>query len=172
MDRALGRDELDEAEHLVEQLFGEFADHAELRRKRDVVRWRLRNRLVAPAEEALRDVARRAYRDDPEATVTRLAEVHTEGLPDDLARRVFGVWSNACWQLVKARGWQDARREAPGISRGAIWACTPGGLYEVVSSLGHPRWQTGQIVPDRIAQAAPALRPATTRGQGSTHSAA
>ena len=168
VDRALGRDELDEAEQVVEHLAGEFGDHVDVRRKRDVVRWRLRNRLLAPAEEALRDVARRTYRDDPQATVKRLAEVHTEGLPEDLARRVFGVWSNACWQLVEARGWLDARREAPAISRGAVWARTPGGPYEVVSSLNDPRWQTGQIVPDRIAQAAPALRPATTRGQGSS----
>ena len=71
----------------------------------DVVRWRERQRLVGPAEDALRDIVRRPYRDDPAATVARLASVQVDGLPYDLARRVFGLWSNACARLVEQRGW-------------------------------------------------------------------
>jgi len=113
----------------------------------DVLRWRERQRLVVPAEDALRDVLRRPYRDDPEATVARLASVQMDGLPDDLARRVFGLWSNACAQLVQQRGWHEPYRYAPATSRGVVFArSTPEGPYEVVSALGSPEWQPGQLV--------------------------
>jgi hypothetical protein len=69
-----------------------------------------------------------------------------EGLPEDLACRVFGLWSNACAQLVEQRGWYEPYRLAP-ASRGVVFArTTPQGLYEVVSALGSPDWQPGQTV--------------------------
>ena len=158
LDAALKADELEQAGELLEPLVREFADNSDLRRKQDILRWRLRNRLVAPIEATLHEISRRAYRQDAEAALARLAGLRTDGLPEDLARRVFGVWSNTCWHVVQLRGMTDPRRETPGTSRGAIWARTPGGAYEVVSSLGHPAWQPGQVVPDRIARNAPALR--------------
>ena len=170
VDQMLGRDELDEAQSVIEPLAREFPDSPDVRKMLDRVRWLLRNRLVAPAESAMRDVARRPYRDDPEAAMARLADVQTEGLPEDLARRVFGLWSNACWRVVQRRGWQDPHRETPGMSRGAVWARRPGGHYEVVSSLSHLRWQPGQIVPDGIAESAPPLQPPTTRHRDSASS--
>ena len=70
-----------------------------------------------------------------------------EGLPEDLARRVFGLWSNACAQLVERRGWYEPHRLAPATSRGVVFARpTPQGLYEVLSALGSPDWQPGQTV--------------------------
>jgi hypothetical protein len=165
VDAALSSDDLDHARARLERLAQHFPQEAEVRRRQDIVRWRLRNRLIAPAEAALRDVTRRGYRDDPEAAVARLAAIQTEGLPEGLARRVFGIWSNLCWHVVQLRGWQDPRRDTPSISRGTIWARTPGGAYEVVSSLADPRWQAGQVVPPRLAVTAAALR-ADRRSQG------
>jgi len=86
----LSANQLDEAERLLGPLAREFPQEREVQSLADILHWRERQRLVVPAEDALRDVLRRPYRDDPEATVARLAGVQMDGLPDDLARRVFG----------------------------------------------------------------------------------
>jgi hypothetical protein len=157
VEAALRRDELDKAQNLIEPLAHEFPEHPDVRRKLDIVHWRLRNRLVAPAEAALNEITRRPYRDNPEAIAERLARVGTHGLPEELARRVFGLWSNACWRVVQLRGWEDPRRESPGISRGAVWARRPDGAYEVISSLSYPAFQAGTTVPADIARSAQPL---------------
>ncbi len=74
-----------------------------------------------------------------------LAGVQMDGLPDDLARRVFGLWSNACAQLVQQRSWHEPYRYAPTTSRGVVFARpAPQGPCEVISALGLPDWQPGQ----------------------------
>jgi hypothetical protein len=153
---ALTADKLDEAQRQLEWLAREFPDHDDVRSKADVIRWRLRQRLVAPAEAALRDVVRRPYRDDPEATAAHLAELHIDGLPEDLARRVFGLWSNACARVVQQRGWHAPRRYAPATSRGVIFARpTPGEPFQVVSVLGLTDWRPGELVTaQHVVQAA------------------
>jgi hypothetical protein len=93
----------------------------------------------------------------------RLAEVDTRGLPEDMARHVFGLWSNACWRAVQLRGWDDPRRESPGISRGAVWARRPDGSYEVVSSLSFAKYRAGSTVPADIARSAQPLQPGRRR---------
>ncbi|HET6316539.1 MAG TPA: hypothetical protein VFG86_08785, partial [Chloroflexota bacterium] len=121
--------------------------------------------VVAPAEAALGELQQRKYRDDLEAALERLAELRTTGLPEHLARRIFGLWSNACYRIVAQRGWHEARRHAPCVSRGTVWARpTPGAPYQVVSSLDEPAWQTGQPVPERTALRAPLLRAASAAG--------
>jgi hypothetical protein len=166
VDQALIRDEIDEAQKLLDPLAREFPDNDDVRRKVDIVRWRLRNRQVAPAEATLRDISRKPYRDDPEATLKRLAEVHTNGLPEDLARRVFGLWSNACFRVVEQRRWHEPRRAAPITSRGAVWARPElGAPYEVVSSLDEPRWRPGETVPEEIAVKAPPLKAGPVHGR-------
>jgi hypothetical protein len=76
-----------------------------------------------------------------------MAAVDMEGLPEDLARRVFGVWSNACFQLVRQSGLLDPRRYSPATSRGVVFARrTLDGSYEVVSALGLSKWQVGEEV--------------------------
>ena len=69
-----------------------------------MIRWRLRRRVVAPAEEALNEILRHPYRDHPEAVVARLSELNPTTLPEDLARRIFGLWSNACYRAIQERG--------------------------------------------------------------------
>ncbi len=46
--QTLAADQLDEARRLLEPLMREFPDNAEVRRRADALRWRLRQRLVAP----------------------------------------------------------------------------------------------------------------------------
>ena len=127
----------------------------------DIVRWQSQQVLVGPAQAALRDVRERAYRDDPERAVGRLSGVTIDGLPEDLARQVFGAWSNACYHLVQLRGWHEPQRYSPATSRGAVLARrTPEGPDEVLSALGMgPGWRVGDIVTDaRILRAARPLR--------------
>jgi hypothetical protein len=137
---------------LLAPLARDFPDDQDVRKQLDILRWRLRQRHVAPAEAALRDVQRRPYRDDPEAAVTRLAQVEMDGLPDDLARPLFGLWSNACYGLVQRRGWHQPKRYAPFTSRGMVFARpTPEGPDTTVSALGMPEWRPGDMVTDQRA---------------------
>ena len=64
---ALNANQLDGAARLLGPLAREFSQEREVQSLADVLRWRERQRLVMPAEDALRDVLRRPYRDDPEA---------------------------------------------------------------------------------------------------------
>jgi len=138
---------LDEARALLAPLARDFPTNQEIQSVLDAVRWHAQHLRVAPAEEALRDVVRRPYRDNPEAAVGRLAAVDMEGLPEDLARRVFGIWSNACFQLIRQSGMYEPRRYSPATSRGVVIARrTPDGPHEVVSSLGLSGWQVGEEV--------------------------
>src|SRR5439155_22573318 len=128
---------LDEAREVLVSLVGDFPSNQEIRSVLEAVRWQAHHLRVAPAEEALSDVVRRPYRDNPETAVGRLAAVDMHELPEDLARRVFGVWSNHCLQLVRHSGMHDPRRYSPATSRGVVFARrTPDGPYEVVSALG------------------------------------
>jgi hypothetical protein len=164
--QTLAADHLDEAQLLLEPLMREFPDDAEVRKRADTLRWRLRQRLVAPAETALQEVVRRPYRDDPEAVMARLANLNTETLPEDLARRVFGLWSNACYLVVQQRGWLEPKRHAPLTSRGMVHARpTSDGPATTVSSLGMPEWRPGDVVDDkRVLRASRPLElPKTTR---------
>jgi hypothetical protein len=138
---------LDEARASLVLLARDFPTNQEIQSVLDAVRWHAQHLRVAPAEDALRDVARRPYRDNPDAAVGRLAAVDVEGLPEDLARRVFGRWSNACFQFVCQSGMLEPRRYSPSTSRGIVFARrTPDGPYEVVSTLGVSNWRVGEEV--------------------------
>jgi hypothetical protein len=72
------------------------------------------------------------------------------GLPEDLARRVFGVWSHNCLKLVRQSGLSDPRRHSPAVSRGMVFARrTPDGPYAVVSVLALDGWKAGDEVSDK-----------------------
>jgi hypothetical protein len=130
---------LDDARAILAPLARDFPTNQEIQSVLDAVRWHAQHLRTAPAEEALRDVVRRPYRDDPEAAVGRLAAVDMQELPEDLARRVFGVWSSHCLKLVRRLGMHDPRRYSPATSRGVVFARrTPDGPCEVVSALGLP----------------------------------
>ena len=86
---ALDADDIDEAQKLLGPLAREFPEQTEVNRWVGITSWRLRQRVVAPAEAVLRDLQRRTYQDDAEAALGRLAELRTSGLPEHLARRIF-----------------------------------------------------------------------------------
>jgi hypothetical protein len=146
--QALTAGRLDEARRLLAPLARDFPTSDEVQSVVDVVKWRARQLVVGPAQEALREARGRALRDDPERAVGRLAGVQIDGLPEDLARQVFGVWSNACAQLVQQRGWHEPRHYSPATSRGVVLARrAPEDPYEVVSALGMgSEWRVGEVV--------------------------
>ncbi|MBV9356984.1 MAG: hypothetical protein JO023_15845 [Chloroflexi bacterium] len=151
---------LDEARELLVSLVGDFPSNQEVRSVLEAVRWQAHHLRVAPAEEALGDASRRPYRDNPEAAVARLAAVDMHELPEDLARRIFGLWSNSCSKLVRQAGMHEPRRYSPATSRGVVMARrTPDGPYEVVSALGLPGWPVGEdVTAQRIIDAARPLQ--------------
>jgi hypothetical protein len=151
---------LDEARELLVSLAKDFPTSGEIRSVLEAVRWQAHHLRVAPAEEALGDVSRRSYRDNPEAAVARLAAVDMHELPEDLARRVFGLWSNNCSKLVRQSGMHEPRRYSPATSRGVVIARrAPDDPYEVVSALGLPGWPVGEeVTAQRIIDAARPLQ--------------
>src|SRR5579859_5793440 len=151
---------LDEARELLVSLVGDFPSNQEIRSVLEAVRWQAHHLRVAPAEEALADVSRRTYRDNPEAAVARLAAVDMHELPEDLARRIFGLWSNNCLKLVRQSDMHEPRRYSPATSRGVVIARrTPDGPYQVVSALGLPGWPVGEeVTAQRIIDAARPLQ--------------
>jgi hypothetical protein len=167
VNRALGDNDLDEAQRALAPVFREFPDNPHVRRLADRLRWLLQHRLVAPAEEALQELARRPFREDPERAILRLASLDIGNLPEELARRVFGLWTNACYRVVEQRGWHDPKRYAPFTSHGIVIAQpAPGEPETVVSSLGLPDWKPGDVVQDvRILRAARPLEPQQQRGK-------
>ena len=100
---------------------------------------------VDAAEEILW-TARRHYRRDPAEAVATLAKIDVQGLPEPLARQVFGEWARACARLCREREIAEPLRYAPDPGRGAIIAReTPDGAYVVISALSMgPAWETGR----------------------------
>src|SRR5579859_3909978 len=151
---------LDDARELLVSLVNDFPTNQEIRSVLEAVRWQAHQLRVTPAEEALSDVSRRHYRDNPEAAAARLASVDMHELPEDLARRIFGLWSNNCSKLVRQAGMHEPRRYSPATSRGMVMARrTPDGPYHVVSALGLPGWPVGEeVTAQRIIDAARPLQ--------------
>jgi hypothetical protein len=138
---------LEEALELLTALRAEFPEATEIGAALDAVTWQRAHLRHAPAEEAVREVLHRKYRHDPAGALARLTAVELDGVPHELARRLFGLWSNACLQLVQAQGLLDPRRYSPTTSRGVVLARREADLpFEVVSVLGLPGWQVGTSV--------------------------
>jgi hypothetical protein len=165
---ALAGGRLDEARQLLAPLARDFPTDDQLQSVLDVVRWRAQQMLVGPAQSALREIRGRVLRDDPQRAIARLADVKIEGLPEDLARQVFGVWSNACFQFVQQRGWHEPLRYSVVTSRGAIMVRhTADSPHEVLSALGMgPEWYAGKVVTDEdlLRAARPLLPPKQSGG--------
>jgi hypothetical protein len=153
---------LDEARRLLAPLSRDFPTDDKVQSVLDTVRWQAQQLVVAPAQTGLRE-ARRALRESvPERAIGRLADVQMHGLPDDLARQVFGVWSNACYWFVQQLGWLEPLRYSIVTSRGAVLAKpTAEAPHQVLSALSMGRdWFVGKVVTDAaVLDAARPLRP-------------
>jgi len=90
---------------------------------------------TARAEEALRQ-ARRAHRRAPKEAVALLEPLDLTGVPEALARQVYGCWLQACRRL----GIEGAVHYSPGFAKGAVLVPATDDRLEVVSAIGLPRW--------------------------------
>ncbi|MDP2674571.1 MAG: hypothetical protein Q8Q00_06665 [Dehalococcoidia bacterium] len=94
---------------------------------------------TARAEEALRQ-ARRVFRRQPKEAIALLEPLDLTGIPEPLARQVYGCWLQACRRL----GLEEAVHYAPAFGRGAVLVPTTDDRLEVVSAVGLPRWPAGR----------------------------
>ena len=150
---------LEEAKGLLGPLMKEHPGNPEVASLNSIVSQRELTVKVDAAEEVLW-TARRSHRRDPAEAVAILATIDVQGLPEPLARQVFGEWARACARLCREREIAEPLRYAPDPGRGAIIAReTPDGAYVVISALSMgPAWETGKAVDDRQVRRAHPLR--------------
>ena len=153
--QALAAGRLEEAERLLGLAANEDPGNSEVASLGQMIARERLERKVERAEEVLW-TAQRERKRDPEGAAAGLAALDVEGLPEPLARRVFGCWADACRRLCRRRGLLDPLRFAPRLGRGAVLAReAPGGPFVVVSALGMgPRWQPGAPAPVPVARGA------------------
>lgn len=156
---ALEAGRFEEAKGLLGAVESEFPDSPELISLKQIIAQRELGVKISAAEETMW-AARREFRRDPSATVARLEALDIEGLPDDLARQLFGEWARACARLCRERETVEPLRYAPDPGRGAVIAReSPGGSYVVVSALGMgPNWKPGSVVGEHQVRRARPLR--------------
>ncbi len=156
---ALEAGRFEEAKGLLGAVASEFPGSPEVSSLKQIITQRELDVKISAAEETLW-AARREFRRDPATTVARLEALDVDGLPDDLARQLFGEWARACARLCRERETVEPLRYAPDPGRGAVIAReSPGGSYVVVSALGMgPNWQPGSVVGERQARRARPLR--------------
>ena len=117
---------------------------ATLRRREQAVKTRA-------AEAALRE-ARRLHRREPVRAIELLEAAELDGLPDELARHLYGCWLTACRRLDLLA----AIHYRAGFGRGAVLIPTADGGWEVVSALGLRRWERGRrFAPQALRGARP-----------------
>ena len=156
---ALEAGRCEEAKGLLGAVVSDFPGSPELISLKQMIAQRELAVKLSEAEETLW-AARREYRRDPAATLARLETIDVEGLPEDLARQVFGEWARACARLCRERETVEPLRYAPDPGRGAVIAReSPGGNYVVVSALGMgPHWKPGSVVGEGQVRRARPLR--------------
>ena len=117
---------------------------AKLRRREQDVK-------TSAASAALRE-ARRLHRREPVRAIELLESAELDGLPDELARHLYGCWLTACRRLDLLA----AIHYRAGFGRGAVLIPTADGGWEVVSALGLRRWERGRrFAPQSLRGARP-----------------
>ena len=101
------------------------------------------------AEDALAG-ARRLHRREPARAIELLEAAWTDGLPEELARHLYGCWLAACRRL----GLLAAIHYRAGSLRGAVLIPSADGRWEVVSALGLRRWERGRRFAPRALRGA------------------
>ena len=140
----LAREHLDHARHeearrLLTSLDKSISSQPDLHQTFETLRNRAEAVKVQVAEEALRE-ARRCHRREPVRALDLLEPIDLEGLPEELARHLYGLWLTACRRI----GLLAAVHYRTGFGRGAVLMPTADGQYEVVSAIGLRRWQRGR----------------------------
>jgi len=156
---ALEAGQVEQATEFLGPLVKEYPNNSDVALLEQMIARYTRNVKASAIEDILWE-ARRVARRDPGVAVTRLETVDLEGLPDPLARQVFGEWARACAKLCRMRGFTGVLRYAPDPGRGAVIAPNgPSCMYVVVSSIGMgPTWTPGSAVGDSVVRRARPLR--------------
>ena len=156
---ALEAGRFEEANGLLGPLAKENPGNPEISSLKTIIAQRELSVKMSIAEDVLWQ-ARRVFRHDPAAAVACLEALDVDGLPDELARQVFGEWARACSRLCRERGIAEPLRYAPEPGRGAVIAReNPDEGYVVVSALGMgPEWHTGSPIGERHVRRARPLR--------------
>lgn len=156
---ALQAKQFEQASELLVSVASEHPDNAEIAALWEIVVQRSLALKMSAAEETLW-VVRRELRQDPSTAIERLEGLDVDGLPEPLARQVFGEWARACARFCLERCIAAPLRYAPDPGRGAIIARdSSGSNYTVVSSLGMgPAWRPGSVVSDHYVRRARPLR--------------
>ncbi len=106
---------------------------------------------VELAEQALRK-GRRLHRREPVAALDLLEPLDLDGLPEQLARHLYGLWLTACRRV----GLLAAVHYRASHGRGAVLIPTDDGRWEVVSAIGLHRWERGRrFAPQALRGARP-----------------
>lgn len=154
---ALDAGRFEEAEGLLGSVTRDHPSNPEISSLKTIIAQRALSVKVNVAEEVLWQ-ARRTYRHDSAAAVACLEVLDVDGLPEGLARQIFGEWARACSRLCRERGIPQPLRYAPEPGRGAVIVPAENGEgYTVVSSLGLG-WAAGSAVSERIARRSRPLR--------------
>ena len=141
----------DEARRLLSSLEKKISSVPDLEGTFGTLRRREEAVNLGTAEAALRE-ARRLHRREPARAIERIEAACLEGLPEELARHLYGCWLTACRRL----GLLAAIHYRAGFARGAVLIPTADGRWEVVSALGLRRWERGRrFVPQALRGARP-----------------
>jgi hypothetical protein len=128
-----------EARRLLGVLGKEHPNSPELASFTDTLDRRARAVKVTEAERALRE-ARRLARRAPADAVARLGALDLDGVPEPLAREVYGCWLAACRRLAGAAAQHYSSR----FGHGAVLRPAEDGRLEVVAAIGLPDWTMGR----------------------------
>ena len=140
-----------EARRLLSSLHKNISSAPDLERTFVTLRRREQAVNTRAAEAALRE-ARRLHRREPVRAIELLEAVELNGLPDELARHLYGCWLTACRRLDLLA----AIHYRAGFGRGAVLIPTADGGWEVVSALGLRRWERGRrFAPQALRGARP-----------------
>ena len=141
----------EEARRLLTSVEKNISDVPDLNQTVETLQNRARAVKVRMAEEALRE-ARRCHRREPVAALDLLEPIELEGLPEELARHLYGLWLTACRRI----GLLAAVHYRTGFGHGAVLMPTADGQYEVVSAIGLRRWERGRrFAPQALRGARP-----------------
>ena len=151
---ALAGDHLDggrnsEARRLLSSVEEKISSAPDLEQTFATLRRREQQVKTRAAEGALRE-ARRLHRREPARAIELIEAAELEGLPEELARHLYGCWLTACRRLELLA----AIHYRAGFGRGAVLIPTGDGRWEVVSALGLRRWERGRRFAPRALRGA------------------